>query len=136
MRRVKGCLKNLDKDELKDLFQELGLFDETVRNRYLDSSRAEYSEELVRAWILGRDEVLLDQEGYEGGATWENLRKALIELNHIGVAAELNLKLLRTSCSVVQTSHVPPVDVSDNMASPGPECSSASEETLPAAKGQ
>ena len=88
VRRAKGCLKNLDKEELKDLFQELGLFDQTVRNRYLDSSRAEYSEELVRAWILGRDGVL-DQEGYEGGATWENLRKALRELNHIGVAAEI-----------------------------------------------
>ena len=86
MRRVKGCLKNLDKEELKDLFQELGLFDQTVRNRYSDSSRAEYSEELVRAWILGRDGVL-DQEGYEGGATWENLKKALRQLNHIGVAA-------------------------------------------------
>ena len=72
VRRVKGCLKNLDKEELKDLFQELGLFDQTVCNRYSDSSRAEYSEELVRAWILGRDGVLLDQEGYEGGATWEN----------------------------------------------------------------
>ena len=70
--RVKGCLKNLDKEELKDFFQELGLFDQTVCNRYSDSSRAEYSEELVRAWILGRDGVL-DQEGYEGGATWENL---------------------------------------------------------------
>ena len=54
VRRVKGCLKNLDKE---DLFQELGLFDQTVRNRYSDSSRAEYSEELVRAWILGRDGV-------------------------------------------------------------------------------
>ena len=56
--------------------------DKTVHNRYSDSSRAEYSEELVRAWILGRDGVL-DQEEYEGGATWENLRKALRELNHI-----------------------------------------------------
>ena len=51
VRRVKGCLKNLDKEELNDLFQELGLFDQTVCNRYSDSSRAEYSEELVRAWI-------------------------------------------------------------------------------------
>ena len=71
VRRVKGCLKNQDKEELKDLFQELGLSDQTVGNRYSDSSRAKYSEELVRAWILGRDGVLLDQEGYEGGATWE-----------------------------------------------------------------
>ena len=46
VRRVKGCLKNLNKEELKDLFQELGLFDQTVHNRYSDSSRAEYSEEL------------------------------------------------------------------------------------------
>ena len=53
MRRVKGCLKNLDKEELKDLFQELGLIYQTVCNRYSDGSRAEYSEELVRAWILG-----------------------------------------------------------------------------------
>ena len=89
MRRVKGCLKNLDKEELKDLFQELGLFDQTVGNRYSDSSRAEYSEELARAWILGRDGVLVHQKEYKGGATWENLRKALRELNHIGVAAEI-----------------------------------------------
>ena len=76
MCRVKGCLKNLDKEELKDLFQELGLFDQTVCNRYSDSSRAEYSEELVRAWILGRDGVL-DQEEYIRG------RSHLGELEYI-----------------------------------------------------
>ena len=43
---------------------------------------------LVRAWILG----VLDQEEYEGGATWENLRKALRELNYIGIAAEIGRK--------------------------------------------
>ena len=45
-------VQNKKKPGLKDLFQELGLFDQTVCNRYSDSSRAEYSEELVRAWIL------------------------------------------------------------------------------------
>ena len=28
---------------------------------------------------------MLDQEEYEGEATWENLRKALRELNHNGI---------------------------------------------------
>ena len=100
MRRVKGCLKNLNKEELKDLFQELGLFNQIVGNRYSDSSRAEYSEELVRAWILGRDGVL-DQEEYEGGATWENLRKALGELKHIGVAAEAVLSEIARAAALL-----------------------------------
>ena len=37
-RCAQGCLKNLDKEELKDLFQELGLFDQTVRSRYSEQS--------------------------------------------------------------------------------------------------
>ena len=85
MRRAKGCLKHLDKEELKDLFQELGLYDSTVLNNFSDSTRAAYSESLIRAWILGKDGVL-KSEDYRGGATWENLRKALRELNHHGVA--------------------------------------------------
>ena len=85
MRRAKGCLKHLDKDELKDLFQELGLYHSTVQNSYSGSTRAEYSERLIRDWIRGEDGVLTSED-YSGGATWENLRKALKELNHHGVA--------------------------------------------------
>ena len=33
-RSVKELLKPLDRDELKRLFEELGLYDATLRNRY------------------------------------------------------------------------------------------------------
>ena len=88
MRRAKGCLKHLDRDELKDLFQELGLYHSTVQNNYSGSTRAEYSERLIRDWIRGEDGVLTSED-YSGGATWENLRKALKELNHHGVANDI-----------------------------------------------
>ena len=88
VRRAKGCLKDLGKEELKDLFQELGLYDSTVQNNYSSSTRAEYSEGLIRDWIRGKDGVLTSED-YSGGATWENLRRALKELNHHGIADDI-----------------------------------------------
>ena len=88
MFKAKCCLKHLDKEDVKDLFQELGLYDSTVQNNYSGSTRAAYCEGLIRAWILGRDGVLM-KEDYSGGATWENLRKALRELNHHGIAKDI-----------------------------------------------
>jgi hypothetical protein len=77
---AKTLLINLEKDELKDLFMKLGLSDATLHNKY-SASVSVYTSDLLRAWILGKDGVLKS-----GGATWENLRDALISLNHHGVA--------------------------------------------------
>ena len=78
---AKKLLNHLKKDEVKDLFSELGLFDATVHNEYSASLNV-YTDDLLRAWILGKDGVL-QSETYQGGATWENLRNAL---NHHGIA--------------------------------------------------
>ena len=82
---TKRYLQHLNKEELKQLFQELGLYHSTVVNNFSDGSRDGYAEDLIRPWILGRDEVLIS-EVYRGGATWENLTKALRTINHIGIA--------------------------------------------------
>ena len=85
--KAKRLLKSLNKDELKDLFRELGLSDTTVRDKYSEGVSV-YADDLVRSWILERDAVL-ESEVYLGGATWENLKKALIELKHIGIAGTI-----------------------------------------------
>jgi hypothetical protein len=82
---TKRYLQHLNKEELKQLFQELGLYHSTVVNNFSDGSRDGYAEDLIRPWILGRDGVL-KSEVYRGGATWENLTKALRTINHIGIA--------------------------------------------------
>ena len=78
--QVKELLKPLNKDELKALFEKLGLYDTTLRNKYSDNAVA-YLDDLVRSWILGKDDVL-----DRGGATWENLKSALKKLGHNGIA--------------------------------------------------
>jgi hypothetical protein len=87
VRKVKRLLRPLKKAELKQLFEELGLSDSTLREQQSDGV-AVYADDLVRAWILGKDGVLKSKE-YPGGATWGNLKKALIELGH-GIAEEIN----------------------------------------------
>ena len=72
--QVKELLKPLNKDELKALFEELGLYDGTLRNKYSDNAVA-YLDDLVRSWIQARDDVL-----DRGGATWEK------KLGHNGIA--------------------------------------------------
>ena len=81
--RVKELLKPLNKDELKELFTELGLSNATLTNRYSDSRDA-YLHDIVRAWIQERDGVL-----GRGGATWKSLKRALQELGHNGIAANI-----------------------------------------------
>ena len=81
--KTKGLLQNLEKNELRDLFRELGLTDSTVQNRYSDST-SEYADDLIRCWILGKDYVLK-----KGEPTWENLKKTLKKLNHHGIARYL-----------------------------------------------
>ena len=86
---AKTLLINLEKDELKDLFMKLGLSDATLHNKY-SASVSVYASDLLRAWILGKDGVLKS-----GGATWENLRDALISLNHHGVAENVDCIVAR-----------------------------------------
>ena len=81
--KVKGLLANLKNEELKDLFVELGLSDATVQNNYSGSVTV-YANDLIRLWILGKDDVLKSVV-YPGGATWENLRKGLSKLKHFGI---------------------------------------------------
>ena len=87
VRRARELLKHLEKNELRELFMELGLFDSTLQNKYTFSISA-YCNDLLRAWILGRDGVL-KSEVYGGGATWENLKEALVALDHHGVAEKI-----------------------------------------------
>ena len=82
--RVKNLLKDVNKEELKRLFEELGLSNATLTNRYSDSAVA-YLDDLVRAWIaLGKDAVL-----DKGGATWESLKKALQRLGQHGIVVNI-----------------------------------------------
>ena len=97
-RSVKELLKPLNRDELKELFEELGLSDATLRNRYSDSTMAD----LVRGWILRRDAVL-----DRGGATWENLKKVLQRLGHNGIAANIPV----STAGKLQTVHTHPSDI-------------------------
>ena len=60
------------------------MFDRTVRNK--ESSALDvYLDDLVRMWILEKDGVL----DSEGGATWENLKKALEDQKHLGIAKKI-----------------------------------------------
>ena len=81
--KVEDLLRDLNGDELKKLFSELGLFNATVMNKYEQAVRV-YADDLIRAWILERDGVLSKTE-YPEGATWENLKKALKKHNHNGI---------------------------------------------------
>ena len=101
VRRVKEILKPLNRDELKELFEELGLSDATLRNKYSDSTMA-YLDDLVRGWILRRDAVL-----DRGGATWESLKKVLQRLGHNGIAANIP----SSTAGKLQTVHTYPSDI-------------------------
>ena len=81
--QVQRLLNSLDRDNLKALFKELGLYETTLKNKYSDSAVA-YLDDLVSSWIQGRDDVL-----ERGGPTWENLKKALKKLGHNGIAIEV-----------------------------------------------
>ena len=86
VRKAINLLSLLEKHELKQLFGELGLHDVTLRRKYSDDLDV-YAEYLVCLWIRGDDDVLKLKE-YPGGATWENLKKALTKLG-IGIAEEI-----------------------------------------------
>ena len=82
---IKRVLKGLSKEEIRNLGLCLGLSYATVDN-YATSSVNKYLEEIVKAWIQEKDEVL---NKFEGGAKWENLRKALEEEGLTGFARKI-----------------------------------------------
>lgn len=77
---VQDLLKSLLKDELEELFRRLGLSPTRVKIRY-DSALNVYRNDLVRSWLLEDDKVK-----EKGGATWENLRDVLRDMDKIGIA--------------------------------------------------
>ena len=81
-------VRRLDKQQLKNLFRELGLADTTLQDHLDHYGLSQYAEDLVHAWINGRDDVLKKPE-YPGGATWDNLRKALDKEGHGGAALQI-----------------------------------------------
>ena len=70
----------LNKEELRDLFRELGLAHRTLQNHFENYGVDQYADSLLCAWINERDNVPT------GGATWENLKTAL-QKNGCGGAA-------------------------------------------------
>ena len=82
-------MKYLDKKELlRDIFRELRLADTTLQEHYQDYGLNEYAEDLLKAWINKRDNVLK-----KGGPTWENLTTALTKKGHNGAVEDIqNLK--------------------------------------------
>ena len=85
-------VRYLNKDQLKNLFRELGLADKTLKNNFQNYGDDQYADEMLEAWINGRDNVL-NNPAYSGGATWENLRKGLAKLGHHGAAAAVQDKM-------------------------------------------
>ena len=61
----------LDKEQLRDLFLELGLADRILQEDFEVHTISQYADSLLRAWINEEDYVPT------GGATWENLKTAL-----------------------------------------------------------
>ena len=78
-------VKYLQKEELRDIFRELGLANAILQNHFKDYGLNEYAEDLLKAWINKRDGVLK-----KGGPTWENLKTALTEKGHNGAVEEIN----------------------------------------------
>ena len=77
---VQDLLKDLMKEELKELFRKLGLSPRRVELQY-DSALNVYRNALVRSWILEDDKVK-----EKGGATWETLRDVLRSMDKRGIA--------------------------------------------------
>ena len=78
---VRHLLEPLTRDELNQLFEELGLSYATRKNRY-DSDNVVYAGDLIRAWMLGKDRVL-----EMGGVTKENMIRALAKISQTALAS-------------------------------------------------
>ena len=81
-------VKYLSKSELRDLFNRLGLADNTLQDRFDTAGKNDYAREMLKAWKNRQDDVLKSTD-YSGGPTWENLRKALNNMEHHGAVLEL-----------------------------------------------
>ena len=84
--KANELLEDLEKDDLRELFKELGLSEKTVKNKYAAATTA-YANDLLRNWIIQKDDVLK-----KGGATWPNLKAALIRKKQAGIAAEIHVQ--------------------------------------------
>ena len=82
---ILDVLKGLSKDEIQKLGLRLGLSYVTVNN-FATSSVNKYLGDIVVSWIQEKDDVL---NKFEGGARWENLRKALEEEGLNGFARKI-----------------------------------------------
>ena len=77
-------LQNLNKEDIKSIGRCLGLGDSTVTNNE-SCSKKSYLEDIMRAWILKRDNV--------GEPTIDNLRKALEAKGQRGIVQKLTENL-------------------------------------------
>lgn len=80
-------LIGLEKPELQDLGEVLGLFNSTVRDKYHGSSIKEYRDSILHCWLIKCDEVV-----QKGGATWRILVSALNKMNQGGLAEKIECK--------------------------------------------
>ena len=61
-------LNYLNKEQLRNLFRQLGLANATLQDHFHHYGLNDYAEDLLLAWINERDNVLSNPE-YPGGAT-------------------------------------------------------------------
>ena len=73
--------------DIQRLFIKLGLSEITAGGFHDIHDKKEYAHGLLVAWRNEQDDVLTK---YPGGATWDNLRNALIAIGHRGTADKLN----------------------------------------------
>ena len=73
----------LNKEQLRDLFRELGLADRILQNGFEVHAINQYADSLLRAWINEEDYVPT------GGTTWENLKTALQSIGCGGAANQI-----------------------------------------------
>ena len=81
---VRKLLSNLNKNDLRDIGRRLGLSNDTVNNTYDNASNSAYCDDILSDWMIERDNVR-----NKGGATWENLKRALEAQGLTGHAAKI-----------------------------------------------
>ena len=78
--------KYMERDDIQRLFIKLGLSEITVGGYHDIADKKKYARGLIVAWRNEQDKVLIK---YPAGATWENLRNALIDIGQSGTAKKL-----------------------------------------------
>ena len=78
----------MKRDDIQRLFTTLGLSEITVGGFHEIHDKKQYAHGLLVAWRNEQDDVLKSTD-YPGGPTWENLRKALTDIGHLGTANRL-----------------------------------------------